>query len=213
MGWLIAAVIILLIIWFRVGVRVRYNSAGAQAWALFGPVKLRLWPRKKKEKKPQEIYKEKPQKEPKKKSTPQKKKSAQPVREEPEEKGGSVKDFIPLVRLGLDFLKDLRRKLRIKKLTFRVILAEEDPCDLAVHYGKTWAAVSNFMPVLDQFLVIGSRDVEVECDFAADQTRIIAGADITITIGRACILVMRYGIRTVREIVRFQNKRKGGAVK
>ena len=207
MGWLIAAAILTLIALIPLGGRIRYNSQGLRAWILLGPVKLSVFPLKKKEKEEKE---KKPKKEKPKQDAPKPKKQAE---EQPAEKGGSVKDFLPFVHLALDFLKDLRKKLRVRKLTFRVILAGDDPCDLAVTYGKTWTAMANFLPLLEQVLVIGSRDIEVECDFAAEKTLVIAGADVTMTVGRICVLGVRYGVRGLRELIRFKNKRKGGAVK
>ena len=217
MGWLIAAAILTLIAIVPLGGRIRYNSQGLRAWILIGPVKISVFPlkKKKREEKP-----EKPKEEKQKALKPKKKQEKQDApmpqvqaADKPAEKGGSVKDFIPFVRLALDFLGDLRRKLRVRKLTFRVILAGDDPCDLAVTYGKTWAAVANFLPLLERALVIGSREIEVECDFAAEKTLVIAGADVTITVGRICVLGVRYGVRALRELIRFKDKRKGGAVK
>ena len=68
------------------------------------------------------------------------------------------------------------------------------------------------MPQLERFFVISKRDVEVECDFTAGQTLIIARLDLTITIGRLLSMAVRYGIRAVREYLKIINKRKGGAV-
>ena len=129
------------------------------------------------------------------------------------EKGGSLLDFLPLVKTALDFLGDFRRKLRVDDLYLRLILASSDPCDLAVNYGKTWTAVGNLMPQLDRLFVIRKRDVEVQCDFAASDTTVIARVDITITLGRLLALVTVYGIRAVKEFLTIRKKRKGGAVK
>ena len=130
-----------------------------------------------------------------------------------EKKGGSLGDFIPFVKLGLNFLGDFRRKLRVKELYLRLILASEDPCDLAVNYGRTWTAVGNFLPVLDRWFVIKKRDVEVECDFTASETKVIACLEITMTLGRLLSLAAVYGFRGIREFIVFRNKRKGGAAK
>ena len=67
------------------------------------------------------------------------------------------------------------------------------------------------MPQLDRLFVIRKRDVEVECDFTASETTVIARVDITITLGRLLALVTVYGIRAVKEFLNFQKKRKGGA--
>ena len=131
----------------------------------------------------------------------------------PKKKGGSLTDFLPFVKLGMDFLGDFRRKLRMKELYLRLILASNDPCDLAVNYGKTWAAVGNFLPTLERFFVIKKRDVEVECDFTTSETKVIARLEITMTLGRLLTLVAIYGIRGLKEFIQFRKLRKGGANK
>ena len=128
-----------------------------------------------------------------------------------EKKGGSLTDFLPFVKLALDFLGDFRRKLRMKELYLRLILASDDPCDLAVNYGKTWTAVGNFLPALERWFVIKKRDVEVKCDFTASETKVIARVEITITLGRLLSLAAVYGFRGIKEFLVFRNKRKGGA--
>ena len=99
----------------------------------------------------------------------------------------------------------------MKELYLRLILAGDDPCDLAVNYGKTWTAVGNFLPALERWFVIKKKDVEVECDFAATETKVIARLEITITLGRLLSLVAVYACRGLKEFIVFRNKRKGGA--
>ena len=208
MGWLIALGILVLLAITPVGVHARYNSDGILLRAIVGPVKITLLPRKKKEKKREST--EKPVKPKKEKVPKQKMKPDKPA--DNQEKGGSVTDFLPLLQLVFDFLGEFRRKLRVNRLELKLVLAGGDPCNLAVNYGKAWAAVGNLMPQLERFFVIRKRDVEVECDFTAGQTLIIARLDLTITIGRLLSMAVRYGIRAVREYLKIINKRKGGAV-
>ena len=208
MGWLIALGILVLLAITPVGVHARYNSDGILLRAIVGPVKITLLPRKKKEKKREST--EKTVKPKKVKVPKQKKKPDKPA--DNQEKGGSVTDFLPLLQLVFDFLGEFRRKLRVNRLELKLVLAGGDPCNLAVNYGKAWAAVGNLMPQLERFFVISKRDVEVECDFTAGQTLIIARLDLTITIGRLLSMAVRYGIRAVREYLKIINKRKGGAV-
>ena len=208
MGWLIALGILVLLAITPVGVHARYNSDGILLRAIVGPVKITLLPRKKKEKKREST--EKPVKPKKEKVPKQKKKPDKPA--DNQEKGGSVTDFLPLLQLVFDFLGEFRRKLRVNRLELKLVLAGGDPCNLAVNYGKAWAAVGNLMPQLERFFVIRKRDVEVECDFTAGQTLIIARLDLTITIGRLLSMAVRYGMRAVREYLKIINKRKGGAV-
>ena len=199
------------------GVRIRYNSDGILVKIIAGPVKITLLPRPNKEKKEKKKDTKKKDKEkagetedlPKPPQPPKQKKQKKPK----EEKGGSLTDFLPLVQIALDFLGDFRRKLRLDDLYLRLIMAGGDPCDLAVNYGRAWAAVGNLMPQLEKWFVIKKRDVEVECDFEASQTLVIARLDLTITIGRLLAAVVKFAVRALIEYLNIKKKRKGGAVK
>ena len=213
MGWWITLGIVTLLAILPLGVRVLYDADGAVVKIVLGPVKITVFPRTEKEKKPP---KEKPKKTGKKAPSqdeslpqpPQPPAQPKPVKQE---KGGSLRDFIPFVKLAFRFLGDFRRKLRMKELYLRLILAGDDPCDLAVNYGKTWTAVGNFLPALERWFVIQKRDVEVECDFTASETKVIARLEITITLGRLLALAAAYAVRAIQEFFVFRNKRKGGA--
>ena len=216
MGWLIALGIVFLLAVLPLGVRVRYNCEGFLVKIIAGPVKITLLPRPKKEKK------EKKKKEPKTKAAqPEEEnlpKPPQPPKVKKEkksgaEKGGSLTDFLPLVKTALDFLGDFRRKLRLNNLYLRLILAGDDPCDLAVNYGRAWAALGNLMPRLEQWFVIKKRDIEVECDFETTEILVIAHLDLTITLGRFLAAAVKFAVRALIEYLKLKKKRKGGAVK
>ena len=171
MGWLITAGIIFLLAVLPLGVRIRYNSEGLLVKVIAGPVKITVFPLPKKEKKEKKkkATKEQPEQEedlPKPPQPPKKPKEKKPK----EEKGGSLLDFLPLVKVAVDFLGDFRRKLRLNNLELKLIMAGDDPCDLAVNYGRAWAAVGNLMPQLEKWFVIKKRNIEVECDFTASAT-------------------------------------------
>ena len=212
MGWWIALGVVFLLGILPLGVSARYGGEGALLRVIAGPVRLTLFPRKKKEKKPKPPSKTDKQPGSEEESLP---KPPQPPKQEPpadrKEKGGSLRDFLPLVKVALNFLGAFRRKLRVNRLELKLILAEGDPCDLAVNYGRAWAAVGNLMPQLERLFVIKKRDVEVECDFTASETLVIARLDLTITLGRLLGLAIVYGIRALREFLKLQKKRKGGA--
>ncbi len=208
MGWLIAGVILLLIGFTPVGVRIRYNAEGALVQVILGLIKLTLVPAKKKEKKP----KKKPEKQAKKKedTIPS---EPSPAPKEKKKSGGPITDFLPLVEVALDFLGSFITRLRFDNLELKLILAGDDKCALATNYGKAWAALGNLLPLLDNVMNIKRRNLEIECDFVASQTTVIAAADVTITIGRTLNLLTRYGFRAVKEFLNIKNKRKGGASK
>ena len=209
MGVWIAAVVLLVLAILPLGVHVRYNDAGFLLRVIAGPVKITVFPRKKKPKK--QKTKQKKQKAGKRpESTDSGDTPPQPPKPvpEPKEKGGSLTRFLPLVKLGLKFLGDFRRKLRVDNLFLRLILAGDDPCNLAVNYGRAWAAVGNLMPQLERLFVIKKRDIQVECDFTAEEISVIAHVDITITLGRLLTLAVVYGIRVLFEFLSM--KRKGG---
>ena len=212
MGWWIALGAVVLLAILPLGISAGYDGDGARLRVILGPVRLTLFPRHKKEKKPAR---------PAKKDTREKKQDAalpkppQPPAPEPAEsgkkRGGSLSDFLPLVKVALDLLGDFRRKLRLNRLELKLILGGGDPCDLAVNYGRAWTAVGNLMPRLEGLFTIKKRDVEVECDFTASETRVIARLDMTVTLGRLLRLAVVYGIRALREYLKLQKKRKGGA--
>lgn len=216
MGWWIALGILVCLAILPLGVSIRYNSEGPLVRIILGPVRLTVVPMKKKPKK------EKPKKEPEKKppeKTPEPAKQVGKDKPDPKpapegekkEKGGSLLDFLPLVKTLFEFLGDFRRKLRINNLELKLIMAGDDPCDLATNYGRAWAAVGNLLPKLEQCFVIKKRDIEVECDFTASQTLIIAGLDLTITLGRLLAAVVRFAFRAVVQFLKIMKKRKGGA--
>ena len=205
MGWLIFLAILIGLGCVPLGVRLRYDEDGPLAAVLLGRLPTQLYPlpgwlkkltsREKKdgEKKPK---KEKPKKEKPPKDT---------VGEGPQ--GGSWKKFLPLVRLGLHFLGDFRRKLRVNRLVLRLTLAGDDPCDLAVNYGRAWAAVGNLLAALQRAFVIQKRDVEVQCDFLGEETKVVFAMDLTITLGRILGLLVKYGIRAVAILLKMKNQK------
>lgn len=213
MGWLIALGILTALAILPLGVSAQYDSGGALVRLILGPVKLILYPRPhsppKKEKKPKEKKQEEKtsEKETQEASAPVKKKEASG-----DPQGGDWKDFLPLFRVAMEFLGNFRRKLRVRDLEMKLILAGDDPCDLAVNYGRAWVALGNLMPKLERFLVIRKRNLEVECDFTSEKTLVFVRLELTITLGRLLGLAVVYGIRGLREYLKISKKRKGGAV-
>ncbi len=225
MGWLITLGILTLIAITPLGIKLRYDADGVLLKVILGSFRIGILPAKKKEKKSK---KEKMAKEDNKPSSqPAQNKSKQPTYEtdpgpkpdtaagQPKKKpsGGPITDFLPLVKDLFQFLGDFGKGLRFDNVEVKLILAGDDPCDLATNYGKAWAAVGNLLPLLERIVVIRKRNIEIECDFTAGETLVNAALDLTITIGRllAVITVLLY--RAVRDFIKIMIKRKGGAAK
>ena len=194
MGWLIALSVLLLLGLMPLGLRAKYDALGLNASLFLGPIKIVLFPRQPKEKKEN-------------KET-SKKESQSPGKAK--KSGGSISDFLPLLQLILDFLHDFRKKLYINHLHLKVIIGGGDPCDLALNYGRGWAALGNILPLLEQVFVVKKRELEVECDFSADQTTVVAGADIVIRLWHLLALLLIHGPKIIKEYLRILKIKKGG---
>lgn len=199
-GWLIALGILILLAILPLGVSVIYNEDGPLARVIAGFIRIKVFPLKKKEKK---------SKKQKKKKTV--KTNATKKKKEPSQKGGSIMDFLPLVKVAVDFLNGFRKKLRVNRLELKLTLAGGDPFDLGMNYGKAWEVLGNITPYLDRVFVFKKRDLDVACDFEADKTLIYARLDLTITLGRLLGLVFVAGFRALKEYFKITKKRKGGA--
>ena len=208
MGWLIALAVLVLLAILPLGASVLYDEDGPRVRVVAGPLKIQVFPLKKKPKK-NKPKAEKPKKD-------KKPKKAAPEGEKPEpfpkpKTGGSWTDFLPLVRVALDLLNDLRRKLRVDHLKLHLIMAGDDPCDLAVNYGRMNASLATLIAQLERFLVIKKRDVHIDCDFAASETVILARLDLTITLGRILSIAAVYGVRALTTFLKIKKQREGGA--
>lgn len=211
MGWIITFAILFLLTILPLGASVLYDEDGPRVRIVAGPLKLQVFPLKKKPKK------DKPKTE-KLKKEKKSKKSAAPAENAPAKQpapkpktGGSILDFWPLVQVALDLLNDLRLKLRVDHLKLHMTMAADDPCDLAINYGRMNASLAGLITQLERFLVIKKRDVHIDCDFAADQTVILARLDLTITLGRILSIAVRYGVRALTTFLKIKKQREGGA--
>lgn len=216
MGWLIALGIVVVLAILPLGASVIYDRNGPLVRIIAGPLKIQVFPMKKKAKQ-DKPKKEKKKKEPEPAETPSEEQPAEPANEkkkkppkDPDE-GGSILDFWPFVEMVFDFLGDFRRKLRIGHLKLHLTMAGDDPCDLAINYGRANAGLAALIAQLERLFVIKHRDVHINCDFMASETTILARLDISITLGRIISLLVCYAVRALKTYLSIQKKRKGGA--
>lgn len=193
MGWLIALAALAVLAFLPLGVRFNFSDADKSIRLLIGPFSLPLKQSKK--------QKRKPKKEVHSSAAPQ------------NGKGGGLGEFIPYAEIVWNFLQELRCRIRVRVLQFHLIMASGDPCDLGITYGNACAALKALEPQLDRFLNIKEKDLRIDCDFTAEQSLVYARADVTISFGRALMLLSRYGLRGLGVFRKNQNRRKGGMSK
>lgn len=206
MGWLIALAVVIFIGCIPLGVFFRYDSEGLLVRIVVGmlrftviPAPEKKTPKKKKDstKDAAPVQKEKP--------------PAQPAEQPAPKKGGSLRDFYPMIQLGKRFLNQFRRKLRIDDLVLKLTMGGDDPCDLAVNYARAWTVLSNLVPALEKFFRIRRRSFEVQCDFTSEETLIEIQAKLTVPFGRLLEMGIVYGCLFIKELLVFKKKRKGGS--
>ena len=213
-GWLIFLGILVLIGCIPLGAGLSYDAEGFLADVVVGPMKIRLFHRAKKETKPKAAEKKgQPETKPdsKEEQLPEGKPAGAPEKDlgKPAE-GGSILDFLPLLDVAMDMLASLVGRLRVNVLQLHLVLAGDDPCDLAVNYGRAQAAGAALLAKLNEWLVIKKQDVGIACDFTAEETKITARLELTITIGRALGWAVRYGIRALTTYLKIKKQREEG---
>ena len=191
MGWLIALAVVAAVLFLPLGFRAIYRQDDPGVWLLIGPLRFRVYPGKQKKKDNKQTSSEK---------------SGKDLL-----KGGRYSDFLPVARAIYDFLGEFRRRICVKRLEFKIILAGDDPADLAVNYGRTWAAVGSAVPQLERLFCIKRRNIEVECDFNAEETLIYGRIDATLTLARTVHLLSKHGIKIIKQLLELKKLRKGGA--
>lgn len=180
-----------------VGVRASYDADGVALHLIIGPLHFQVYPGNHRTQK--------------KRSVATKGKTGAQASKGSAKTGGSLNDLVPILHVAWDLLRDFKRKLRVDRLEFKLVLAGEDPCDLSVNYGRAWAALGNLMPGLESFLCIRKRNLEIQCDYLAERTTVFLLVDLTMTIGRLLCLAVRYGFRSFIEYHKLLKIRKGGA--
>lgn len=97
---------------------------------------------------------------------------------------GSLRQFFPLLDLYLQLLFNPKYKLHIRMLDIKLTLANDDPFDLAMNYGKAQMIINGLMPQLERIFTIKKKKLDIACDFLAEETMIYASADLRIPLAR-----------------------------
>lgn len=152
---LLAAAFLLLLV--RVRVRAAYGDGAPSLSVQYGPVKLRLFPRK--EGGPDAPARERPpgRKKPK-KEKPQKSRA----KITPDQILYSLETLPPILARAA---RRTGRSIRVGPLKLYVLAAGSDPADTALLYGRLTAAVAAGLPPLERAFRLKDPDVRVYLDF------------------------------------------------
>ena len=176
-GLLITLGVLLAIGCIPLGVCAKFEEALTVSLTVLG-IPISLYPTKKKQDATQK--KEKPAKEKKKFSLPPK---------------AALEEYL---RLLLDLLGDLRRKILLRKLKLHAVFGGHDEADAALNYGKAWAAIGVVMPLLEACFRIRKRDVGAFLSKDEKAIRLYAEACATLTVGQILHLAIHALVRFLK---------------
>ena len=191
MTFLKVLLIILLVLWLlsrlRIGGRVRYGQEGLFVTALIGPLRIRLLPAKEKPAK-KKIKKEK---KPKKEKPPKERKPP------PEGQPGTLSRLMKLLPIAAQAAGALKRKIRINDLKLTLIWGGTDAAAAALGYGRANAALGMIWPLLDHNFKVKRHEFQIELDYARTEPAVELQAAVTMTVGQAAALTVRYGAKAL----------------
>lgn len=220
MGWLIALGVLLFINLLPLGAHIVYDENGVVLKMVLGHVQIPLLPQKEKLPKQGEISGEdrKPEKEDsaeqkrkkaeKKQAAAEKKLRKKKKPKDPKPLGAVIDTFMPLVKLGLKAIADIRWLPTIRKLKMRITYGGADAGTAAMNYGKAWGIIGAGMAMLTRNLRIRKYDVQPELDYSCEKVRISADATVFLTLGRLMCYLIRYGVGALKILIRINKQEK-----
>ena len=152
-------VLLLALLCMRAGVELVGVSGEVTLDAIYGPLRIPLWPR------PRHLKR----KEKKKQAEPEKKPEEAP----PKGKFSLAKSGLPFGKIAdvaLDFLGDLTGSLQITRLRVRLIIATGDAAKTGILFGQTAALCGILVPFLENTFDL--RDIHVRADPDFDKENI-----------------------------------------
>lgn len=169
---IILLAILALILLLPVGAELSYLDGALSAKARIGPVRLRLWPRKKEKAKAADGEagkKEKPSKAHKHKDGGKK----NPLTRE---------DIFSIAKLGLKALGRFRKCLSIDVLMLHICAGASEPFDAVKQYGYFNAALGTLHPLLHRAVKIRREDIATAVSFESEKTAVDARVAATLRI-------------------------------
>ena len=167
----------------RLGIRGVYTMQEAGLWLRAGPVQLRLYPRREKNRKP-------------KGERPPEKPSGEGERSAPFlSPGGMFRLARRLLPVALEGAGDFRRRLQVEVLQADILVGGPDPAAAAARYGQINALLGAVWQPLSQALHIRDGRVHVEADFDRPAPQLYGRVSLSLTASQLLWLGLKYGPR------------------
>lgn len=181
----------------RVGAAVEYSEAGLLLALRVGPVRVQLYPMKKRAGT---------------KETKPKRASKHPADSGAAARRTSGKDTLKLALRFVPLLGEaagrFKRKIRIDRLSLRVIWAASDPATAAMGYGAGNAALGMIWPVIEHNFKVKDRDLRVDVDFERKKPELEARAQATLTIAQGVTLAVSLGWKALKLYLGYRREQK-----
>lgn len=194
----IILLIFLLIGFLRVGATVFFGDALCVKLRV-GPIRLTVFPKRKKRKEKKEKPKEEKPKE-EKAEAELKKKRALPK--------PTIEDLLDLAQTALSALgatvKRACKRVRIDPLDVTVVLGGDDPASIATLYGVASAAMFAEMPKLEERFYVPDPSLHLRMDFDAEGTTAAGRVGVTLRVCDLFAIVFTLLIPMAKWFLRFK---------
>ena len=199
MKWLLVLAVVLVLLWLvgqlRLGVGAEDRAEGLRVWLRTGPLRIGVFPLKKKKKPGKKARKEKP--------APEK-----PEPQPQEQAGGALEYAKALLPILLEAAGQFRRRLRVDKLRLKVTVGMDDPADAAMRYGQVSGALAVLWGTLNEAFDLRDGQASAAVDFDARETTVYALAALSLKLGQIARLGIYFGFRALRAFLRVRSRRK-----
>ena len=198
-GWIVLAAVLLLLFLLgqlRLGAVGEYGPGGAGAWFRAGPVRIRLYPRRR--------------------SGPStKEKAPKPGKEHPagEARGGGLLELMKeLLPLALEAAGCFRRRLRVDQLELKLTIGAADPGDAAIRYGQANALLGSIWQPLTEAFHVEEGRARVEVDFERTEPALYGRVSLSLTVGELAALGLSFGVKALSVLlaVRREDRQRTG---
>ena len=202
----VVLVILVLIALIPAGVRLQYDDGALRVQVAAWRLHIQVYPRQVDEvKAAKKMARQRRKQANKKPSKPKKEKPAK--KDKPQgEKKLTPETIQSLVKMGLDLVGQLPKKLLIQDLIVHVVFGGRNAAEIAVGYGKAWAVIGAVTPVLENAFRIRNRDIQAILDPDRERMGVYLMLDIRMRVGTALWLGLKAAFGLLN--IMMKNKKK-----